>query len=94
MRRIPIIPATVLSSLSAMKHFSVYIRLFRRWLEGLGHSRGFGIQSPFAYSFVTSIIGERWPYYAYEDLKNAYPNVKGNKRKQCRLLLRLANYQK
>lgn len=33
------------------------------------HSRGFGIHSPSAYRFVTQVLGERLPYYAYDDLR-------------------------
>ena len=75
-----------------MSLLSISYRKFRRWCKGLGHSRGFGVQSPFAYSFVTGVVGERWPYYAYGDLQNAYPQVKGRELKFCRLLLRLSNY--
>ena len=69
----------------------IYIRLFYRWLAGVGHGYGFGIQSPFAYSFVREVIGERWPYYAYEDLAKVFPLVQGRQLKFCRLLLRLSN---
>ena len=69
----------------------IYIRLFYRWLAGVGHGYGFGIQSPFAYSFVRGVIGEQWPYYAYEDLAKVFPLVQGRQLKFCRLLLRLSN---
>ena len=35
-----------------------------RWLTG----RGFGVHSPWAYDLIDNVIGERHPYYAYEDL--------------------------
>lgn len=41
------------------------------WLRRLGHSRGFGIQSPTDYNFERYVINEHWPYYAYESLGSA-----------------------
>lgn len=32
----------------------LWLRIKRR-LKGIGHSRGFGVQSPFAYNFVTTL---------------------------------------
>ena len=37
-------------------------RRFKRWR----HGRGFGIHSPFAYSFVKETLRQKLPYYAYE----------------------------
>lgn len=38
------------------------------WIRRIGHTRGFGIQSPTDYWFVRYIINEHWPYYQYETL--------------------------
>lgn len=35
-----------------------------RWLTG----RGFGVHSPWAYQLIETVINEKRPYYAYEDL--------------------------
>ena len=35
------------------------------WLSRIGHSRGFGIQSPTDYWMVRYVINEHWPYYQY-----------------------------
>lgn len=35
-----------------------------RWLT----AHGFGVHSPWAYNFIVDVIGEKNPYYAYEDL--------------------------
>ena len=40
---------------------------FIRRLSRIPRSRGFGVQSPWAYRFVRSVACERRPYYAYED---------------------------
>ena len=68
------------------------IRRLKRWCRGLGHLRGFGIQSPFAYSLVRNVFGEKAPYYKYVELDLLYPNISYNERKFGRLLFRLANY--
>ena len=34
----------------------------------LRHRGGFGIHSPFAYSFVTEVLTQRLPYYGYADI--------------------------
>lgn len=49
------------------------MRLFRRMLAGPLRYRcsgGFGVHSPFAYSFITDVLRERrYGYYAYETVK-------------------------
>ena len=39
-----------------------------RKLNSLRHRRGFGIHSPFAFRFITEVLCQRLPYYAYSDL--------------------------
>lgn len=63
----------------------------RVWLRRIGHCRGFGIQSPGAYSFVRYVVNEHYPYYAYERLRKDLPGHWLD-HKMGRLLLRLANY--
>lgn len=62
------------------------------WLARVGHCRGFGVQSPWAYMIVRYVINEHYPYYAYEPLAKAYPCADMSKRKLRELCLRLANY--
>lgn len=63
------------------------------WLRRASYCRGFGVQSPFAYSFVRYVVNEHYPYYAYDDLRRAIPHVRGTDRKLMRLYFRLANYR-
>ena len=62
------------------------------WLRRIGHCRGFGIQSPWAYSLVRYVINEHFPYYAYADLDAGFPGADAVRRKTGRFFLRLANY--
>ena len=59
------------------------------WLRRVGHSRGFGIQSPTDYRFVRYVVNEHWPYYAYAALGRADG---WQRRKLGRLYFRLANH--
>lgn len=45
-----------------------------RWLLRFRHRRGYGIHSPFAFSFVTGVVYEQGTYYAYPELKAMYKN--------------------
>ena len=65
----------------------------RMWLKGLGHGRGFGIQSPWAYQFVYYVINERYPYYAYAHLNKLYPDLDSGTRRLTELYFRIANYR-
>ena len=59
------------------------------WLKRVGHSRGFGIQSPTDFRFVCNVVKEHWPYYAYA----AFPQGDHwQRRKLGRLYFRLANH--
>ena len=66
------------------------------WLWRIRHRRGYGIHSPWAYSFVRSVLLEPAHYYAYAELDKLYPwHLRWLLRYplQChRLLFRLANY--
>ena len=62
-------------------------------------SKGFGVHSPFAYSFITRVLRESLPYYAYSDQKCRYTDLKNNSLKhpflnlkRIRLLFRTVNY--
>lgn len=63
---------------------------FKEYIQRIGKARGFGIQSPWAFSFVTEIIGERLPYYAYADIDSTYSSAR--ERKFQKLVLRVRNF--
>ena len=69
-----------------------YIRSSYRWLSRCCYSRGFGIQSPSAYSFVRYVINEHSPYYAYSNLDRMMQSKGLLFRKMGRLYFRLANF--
>ena len=60
------------------------------WLRRIGHSRGFGIQSPSDYWLVRYVINEHWPYYQYEALGRHDDWLT---RKLGRLCFRIANWR-
>lgn len=63
------------------------------WLARFRHRCGYGVHSPFAFRFLTDVVYERHPYYAYEELDRALPlPMQLRKRKGLHLLLRLANH--
>ena len=58
------------------------------WINRKRHNRGFGIQSPSAFFFITQVLKERRAYYAYPQLNKA---TKGNRR-HAREIFRITNY--
>ena len=62
----------------------------KEYLLRIGKSKGFGIQSPWAYRFVREVVAERWRYYAYDDIERCYPSR--YERKYQKFLFRLRNY--
>ena len=57
------------------------------------HRCGYGVHSPFAFRFITDVIYERHPYYAYRELDRSLPlSMRLRKRRGLHLLLRLANH--
>lgn len=81
---------------------SVFHRIYI-WLCRFPHRRGYGVHSPFAFNFITSVVYERGVYYAYEHLETKY-GLHANgffrllqpetayKRRMGRLLFRISNY--
>ena len=45
------------------------LKLYCNALGRLRHSKGFGIHSPFAFSFVLRVLREKCAYYAYSDIE-------------------------
>lgn len=67
-----------------------FMNRLTEYIRRIGKARGFGIQSPWAFSFVTEIIGERLPYYAYADIDRQYSSKR--ERKYEKLKLRVRNF--
>lgn len=75
------------------------MRLFRRpwiWLSRFRQRKGYGVHSPFAYSFIRGVVLESSAYYAYAELSHLHPwwvRWFHLYPMQCRrLLFRLANF--
>ena len=64
---------------------------FGDWINRKRHNGGYGIQSPSSFFFVTQVLKERLPYYAYPTLNTL---VGGNRRRRrhFRELFRITNY--
>ena len=64
-----------------------------RWLLRFRHRKGYGIHSPFAFSFVRDVVYETTPFYAYTPLHRLRARASSPLReKDDRLLFRLANF--
>ncbi len=70
-----------------MKINEILIRILRK-----PRTRGFGVQSPFAYQFIRYVIDERYPYYAYDDLKRVHPDYDTVIVDTGELFFRIANF--
>lgn len=63
------------------------------WLRRSKYSRGFGVQSPWAYQFIRYVINEHYPYYSYAELKKSLPDISSRESKVAKLYFRIANYR-
>ena len=61
------------------------------WINRQRHNRGYGIQSPSSFFFVTQVLKERLPYYAYPTLE-AIAEEEGYPTKRVKELFRIANH--
>ena len=58
------------------------------WINRKRHNRGFGIQSPSSFFFITQVLKERRAYYAYNRLDKAIDIS----RRHAREMFRITNY--
>ena len=70
-----------------------FIKRFIVWLRRVRYSRGFGVQSPWAYRIIRYVVNEHYPYYKYEQLAEQVYGIDKTTRKLCKFYFRLANYQ-
>lgn len=61
------------------------------WLKRWWQSKGFGIESKTDYAFLTDVIKEDYPYYAYEDIRRQHPNDSDRDIRKLELRYRVAN---
>ena len=69
-----------------------YIKTSYRWLLRCRYSRGFGIQSPSAFSFVCNVINNHHTYDCYEEFRQEMAHHSKSFRKLGKLFCRLAHY--
>lgn len=62
------------------------------WLRRCTHSKGFGIQSPWAYNFVCKVINNHYRFSDYDRLEKEVAGVSRLNRKLFRLYYRLADH--
>jgi len=58
------------------------------------HRYGFGIQSPWAYSLVRNVLYEPLRYYAYDELREKFPQCSKTEQKRNEQLFRIVNHFK
>ena len=75
-----------------VKALKYRVKWVLNWIHRMGYSRGFGVQSPSAYSFIRYVLTEHYPYYAYDELKMRFKSFDHATKKKGRLYFRLANY--
>lgn len=75
-----------------VKALKYRVKWIWNWIHRMGNSRGFGVQSPSAYSFIRYVLTEHYPYYAYDELKMRFKSFEHATKKKGRLYFRLANY--
>lgn len=54
------------------------------WLGRFRHRHGFGVQSPWAYTFIRDVLMEKLPYYAFPQLASQFHAKDKRKRNQHR----------
>ena len=70
-----------------------FVKRIKVWLSRVHLSRGFGVQSPWAYRFIRYVVNEHYPYYKYEELDAEITDIDRQTRKLCKFYFRLANFQ-
>ena len=61
------------------------------WINRQRHNRGYGVQSPSSFFFVTQVLKERLPYYAYPILEAIAKEEKSSARR-LKELFRITNH--
>lgn len=61
----------------------------KTWFQRYRHKKGFGVHSPFAFTFITEIVHQPYAYYAYPEIVEACCN--GKRIHDAKLLHRIAS---
>lgn len=70
-----------------------YTSRFYHWLKRITKRKGYGIHSPYAFSFVTEVVYNESAYYAYEKLEHEFKTHSPKRPiKDYRLLFRVTNF--
>lgn len=77
-----------------MQYKKSHIMRIMRWIRRVRHRCGYGIHSPFAFSFVKDVVYNPGVFYAYAPLENFLHDnpCHSLRRKDVLMLFRLANY--
>ncbi|MBO7301508.1 MAG: hypothetical protein J6U58_02245 [Bacteroidaceae bacterium] len=62
------------------------------YIYRIRHNRGYGVQSPSAFFFVTEVLKERLPYYAYAGVEEIADKKGFFCKKHAKALFRITNY--
>ncbi len=64
----------------------------KSYIYRIRHNRGYGVQSPSAFFFVTEVLKEKLPYYAYADIDEIAGKKGFFSKRHAKELFRIANY--
>ncbi|MDE6484368.1 MAG: hypothetical protein K2L14_03115 [Duncaniella sp.] len=67
------------------------LRLIRDAVIRYRRTRGFGVHSPFAYGFITQVLGCRYPFYCWDDLEAEVRDAGKIRWRDTRALFRTLN---
>ena len=72
----------------------LFVRRIWNWCRRFRHRCGYGVHSPSDFFLITSVIYEKSPYYAYDELKAIFSSrcLPHYREKVNKLLFRLVNY--
>ena len=72
----------------------LFVRRIWNWCRRFRHRCGYGVHSPSDFFLITSVIYEKSPYYAYDELKAISSSrcLPHYREKVNKLLFRLVNY--
>ena len=62
------------------------------WINRKRHNRGFGIQSPSTFFFITQVLKEKLPYYAYGTIEDFAQTCNDMSAERAKELFRITNY--